>query len=240
MKKPIGRVYVLTNKAMPNLIKIGFTMNTVENRVNELSSATGVPYAYEIEFQVECRDPEFIEKSVHRNLNNFRVNSNREFFEVSPIMAAREILSLIDEVIQVETRLDLQGSLVNSYELKNKINHKFLAEGQNITEWIEVPTKEWKSLVCLNKAERKDGKITIWEILSYRYKMKNYEHMSSLIKKIYFIKEKKYQILFKANFSDQDAFGHIISFDDELDKLHDIFENHPFETVFEYITSIVV
>ena len=240
MKKPIGRVYVLTNKAMPNLIKIGFTMNTVENRVNELSSATGVPHAYEIEFQVECRDPEFIEKSVHKNLNNFRVNSNREFFEVSPILAAKEILSLIDEVIQVETRLNLQETLVISHELESISNHKFLAEGQKITDWIEVPTKEWKSLVCLKNAKKNDGKITIWEILSYRNKMKNYEHMSSLIKKIYVIKDKKYQILFKVNFSEQDAFGHVVSFDEQSDKLNDIFENHPFEAVFEYITNRVV
>ena len=235
MKKPIGRVYVLTNRAMPNLIKIGHTMNTVESRVSELSSATGVPYVYEIEFQVECRDPEFIEKTVHKNLNKFRVNLNREFFEVSPILAAKEILSLIDEVIEVETRLNLEESIDISNELKSKNNNKFLVEGQKITDWIEVPTKDWKSLVCSKIPEIKDEKIIIWEILSYRNKMKNYEHMSSLIKKIYFIKEKKYAILFKANFSDQDAFGLVLSIDEQSDSINDIFENHPFEVVFNHI-----
>jgi hypothetical protein len=240
MKKPIGRVYILTNIAMPNLIKIGFTMNTVENRVNELSSATGVPHPYEIEFQVECRDPEFIEKSVHKNLNNYRVNSNREFFKVSPILAAKEILSLIDEVIQVETRLNIQESLVISNELKSISNNQLLAEAHRITDWIEVPTMDWKSLVCIKTAIRNDEKITIWEMLSYRNRMKNYAHMSSLIKKIYFIKEKKYQILFKVNLSEQDAFGHVVSFEEKSDKLYDIFENHPFEVVFKYVTSKVV
>ena len=58
MKKPIGRVYVLSNKAMPGLVKIGYTYGAVESRVSELSSATGVPIAFQIEFQAECRDPE--------------------------------------------------------------------------------------------------------------------------------------------------------------------------------------
>ena len=33
MKKLIERIYDLTNRAMPNLIKIGYAMNSVENRV---------------------------------------------------------------------------------------------------------------------------------------------------------------------------------------------------------------
>ena len=240
MEKPIGRVYVLSNKAMPNLIKIGYTMNTVENRVSELSSATGVPHSYEIEFQVECRDPETIEKSAHKNLNKFRVNSNREFFEISPILAAKEILNLITEVFQVETRLNLEDAYVISDDIKNKKINGLLDEGQKNTDWIEVPTKEWKSLVCLKTAERNDEKITIWEILSYRNKMKNYAHMSSLIKKNYFIKHKKYKILFKANFSETDAFGYVMSIDEADDKLKEIFKDHPFEVVFNFIDKRVI
>ena len=44
MKPAVGRVYVLSNKAVPGLLKIGYTMNTVEGRVKELSGSTGAAF----------------------------------------------------------------------------------------------------------------------------------------------------------------------------------------------------
>ena len=38
-----GWVYILTNEAMPGLVKIGYTMNDPAIRAEELSSDTGVP-----------------------------------------------------------------------------------------------------------------------------------------------------------------------------------------------------
>lgn len=81
MKPAVGRVYVLSNKAMPGLLKIGYTLNTVEGRVKELSSATGVPSEFFIEYQVECRDAAGVEALVHESLNNSRHNNSREFFQ---------------------------------------------------------------------------------------------------------------------------------------------------------------
>ena len=83
MKAPVGRVYVLSNPAMPGLLKIGYTMNTVEGRVKELSIATGVPTKFNIEYQVECRDPAGLEAYAHTFFQNKRYNGNREFFSIS-------------------------------------------------------------------------------------------------------------------------------------------------------------
>jgi hypothetical protein len=83
MKAPVGRVYVLSNPAMPGLLKIGYTMNTVEGRVKELSLATGVPIEFCIEYQVECRDPAGLEAYAHTFFKNKRYNGNREFFSIS-------------------------------------------------------------------------------------------------------------------------------------------------------------
>ena len=83
MKAPVGRVYVLSNPAMPGLLKIGYTMNTVEVRVKELSIATGVPTEFCIEYQVECRDPAGLEAYAHTFFQNKRYNGNREFFSIS-------------------------------------------------------------------------------------------------------------------------------------------------------------
>ena len=83
MRPAVGRVYVLSNKAMPGLLKIGYTMNTVESRAKELASATGVPSEFFIEYQVECRDAAGVEALVHQSLNNSRHNNSREFFLIS-------------------------------------------------------------------------------------------------------------------------------------------------------------
>jgi T5orf172 domain len=44
----VGYIYVLTNPAMPGLVKIGHTTD-VQRRVKELSTATGVPSTFVVE-----------------------------------------------------------------------------------------------------------------------------------------------------------------------------------------------
>lgn len=79
-----GYVYVLMNPSMQNLVKIGKTVREPEERAKELSSTTGVPtpfvVAYSCYFQ-SCSDAEVF---VHTYLESkdFRVSSNREFFEI--------------------------------------------------------------------------------------------------------------------------------------------------------------
>jgi hypothetical protein len=102
MKAPVGRVYVLSNEAMPGLLKIGYTMNTVEGRVRELSSATGVPSEFIIEYQVECRDAAGVEALVHESLSNVRHNNSREFFSISLSVAVNEIRKHAKEIIDEE------------------------------------------------------------------------------------------------------------------------------------------
>ena len=102
MKPAVGRVYVLSNKAMPGLVKIGYTMNTVEGRVKELSSATGVPSEFFIEYQVECRDAATVEALVHDSLQSTRHDNSREFFAISLLEAVEVIRTHTKEIIDEE------------------------------------------------------------------------------------------------------------------------------------------
>jgi hypothetical protein len=77
-----GYLYILSNPAMPGLLKIGLTTRTVPDRVAELSAATGVPSAFLIEAYFESSDPQEHEEAVHRKLQNRRV-AGKEFFRVS-------------------------------------------------------------------------------------------------------------------------------------------------------------
>lgn len=87
-----GYVYVLTNRSMPGMVKIGFTSRSAGVRANELSGATGVPTDFKIVFQARARDALTLEKAVHQRLRNARVKQGREFFRVSPRRARKEIV----------------------------------------------------------------------------------------------------------------------------------------------------
>lgn len=39
-------IYVLTNEAMPGLVKVGLTNDSVEARLSQLSTASGVPLSF--------------------------------------------------------------------------------------------------------------------------------------------------------------------------------------------------
>ena len=76
-------VYILTNEAMPGIIKIGKTDTTIEQRMRELYK-TGVPVPFECFHASVVKNASDIEKRLHQAFNKYRVNKNREFFEVSP------------------------------------------------------------------------------------------------------------------------------------------------------------
>jgi hypothetical protein len=77
-------VYVLTNEAMPGLVKIGLTNDTVEARLTTLSSHTGVPLPFECYFAAEVKDSARIEKILHQLFAEARINPKREFFRLDP------------------------------------------------------------------------------------------------------------------------------------------------------------
>lgn len=77
-------IYVLTNEAMPGLVKIGLTTDDVSTRVAALSSATGVPLPFECYFAAEVKDCTKLEKILHQLFSENRVNPKREFFRVEP------------------------------------------------------------------------------------------------------------------------------------------------------------
>jgi hypothetical protein len=89
-----GYVYVLSNPAMPGLLKIGRTDVSPIDRAQELSSATGVPEPYVVEAYFTCADSAAVESGVHVRLARNRKPS-REFFELS-IDAA---LATIEELV---------------------------------------------------------------------------------------------------------------------------------------------
>ncbi|WP_313039330.1 GIY-YIG nuclease family protein [Sphingobium yanoikuyae] len=79
-----GIIYVLTNDAMPGMVKIGRTSGEgVERRVAELSRATGVPLPFKVAVARTVHDAHKVEKALHIAFGPDRVNPSREFFSIS-------------------------------------------------------------------------------------------------------------------------------------------------------------
>jgi hypothetical protein len=86
-----GWVYILTNPAMPKMVKIGLTTRTPKERAAELSSATGVPLPFVVAWARAVSDCDFVEKAVHRMLADKRVNKSRDSFRVDVKTACQVI-----------------------------------------------------------------------------------------------------------------------------------------------------
>jgi hypothetical protein len=80
MEKHAGFIYVMSNMAFKdNVYKIGRSQNP-KRRMEELSNPSGTPMPFDIEFSVYAYDVIELEKSVHEDLAEYRINDSREFF----------------------------------------------------------------------------------------------------------------------------------------------------------------
>jgi len=87
-------VYVLTNPTMPGLCKIGYTKKPPEERVKEISRGTGIPVPFEIAWTFKCFDGDILEREVHKYLENYRENADREFFRI-PLEEAKQTIKIL-------------------------------------------------------------------------------------------------------------------------------------------------
>ena len=76
----MGIVYVLSNPAFDNYVKVGRTID-LEQRLKQLDN-TSVPLPFRCVFAVEVDDEIAVEKLVHQAFADVRVRSTREFFEI--------------------------------------------------------------------------------------------------------------------------------------------------------------
>ena len=85
-----GFVYVLSNAAMPGLLKIGFTTKMPTERAEELST-TGVPQSFTVEYYCLVDEPAALEARAHRTLAGNRHAADREFFRAEVAIAIQTI-----------------------------------------------------------------------------------------------------------------------------------------------------
>ena len=99
-------VYVLTNPAMPSLVKIGCTENDEANTRIAALYSTGVPVPFTIEFAAKVPDPYRVEEALHIAFAPYRINPKREFFRIEPdqAIAILKLLHIEDATIEVASQ----------------------------------------------------------------------------------------------------------------------------------------
>ena len=91
-------VYVFTNPSMPDVVKIGKTTQSVEERRRSLSNSTSVPEPFVCYYAAIVKDCSFVEKKLHELFSEQRCNLKREFFKVHPrrVQMAIELAAIED------------------------------------------------------------------------------------------------------------------------------------------------
>ena len=94
-------VYVLVNKSVPGICKIGMTTTSVAQRTKEINSATGVITPWYCVYSYKCLNSALLEKEVHKKLEDmgFRVNQKREGFSVDSDTAKLVIEQVAESII---------------------------------------------------------------------------------------------------------------------------------------------
>lgn len=102
-----GIVYVLTNPAMPGMVKIGKTSRAMDARLNELYS-TGVPLPFECAYAARVSDEGTVERAFHLAFGPYRVNPKREFFSIEPeqAIALLRLMEIEDVTPSIQRQAD--------------------------------------------------------------------------------------------------------------------------------------
>ena len=102
-----GIVYVLTNPAMPGMVKIGKTSRGMSRRLTELYS-TGVPLPFECAYAARVEDESKVERAFHQAFGPYRINPRREFFDIEPEQAIALLELMAVENLTPELRTEAE------------------------------------------------------------------------------------------------------------------------------------
>ncbi len=142
-----GWVYVITNKAMSGLVKVGFTLKSPDLRANELNH-TGTPYSYEVEYEILVDNPRDIEQVTHKYLRGKR--EGKEWFRCSPDEAIAWIKTAVGNGVYAEKYKKADREFVEKTR-RNKLHQlaenaitKKIAEQQELQKEVSLVSHKAK------------------------------------------------------------------------------------------------
>ncbi len=118
-----GYVYILISPAFPDLLKIGMTTRTPEERAKELSKGTGVPASFVVAYSELVNNCSLAESLLHEKFHNYRYMQNREFFKLS----LKDAIRITEELLR-----------------SNGLNYS--AESKELSDWWFSLNDTWQRM----------------------------------------------------------------------------------------------
>ncbi len=143
-----GIIYLLSNPAMPGIIKIGKTIHEdVKVRMAQLYS-TGVPVPFDCLYAAKVANIDDVEKAFHTAFGPNRLNPRREFFEIESGQAIA-ILKLL-ELENVSPLVEQEVNVVDPIEIEAG---KAFAQKRPRLNFVEMGIPVGSELVFNNNGE---------------------------------------------------------------------------------------
>jgi hypothetical protein len=153
-----GWVYVITNKAMPGLVKVGYSTKDPMLRAKELDG-TGVPHAFEVIYDALVSNPREVEQKAHKLLSESR--EAKEWFHCSIEAALQAIRSSAGQIYQetmhqyVEPKVNPQTNDASP----QTNNASSIDEDPLLAATLKERAKRGAALLAKAEAERKLAKV---------------------------------------------------------------------------------
>jgi T5orf172 domain len=155
-----GWVYVISNAAMPGLVKVGFSTKDPKIRAGKLGG-TGVPYPHVVEYDALVNAPRDAERKIHQALQAHRVKVSaetpvgKEWFRCSPEMAVETIRKLTEGKRLLESSPTPPGSASTSSCVSEQLNEPFYGTALRARRTLASRGGSWtlgkRSLVLTHK-----------------------------------------------------------------------------------------
>jgi len=160
-------IYILTNPAMPNYLKIGKTTN-LEQRLRQLDG-TSNPLPFQCIYAVEVENDLNIEKLLHNTFKDKRIRKNREFFEIDEesaisaltIAGGKDVTPQKDIVEDEDSQKALDIAIVK----RERFNFEMIGiQPGTILEWArndDLDTNYTAEVISKNKILFEDQKLSL-------------------------------------------------------------------------------
>jgi hypothetical protein len=121
-------VYVLVNKSMPGMVKIGMTTDTPQKRAYDINKATGVPTPWVPVWWLKCYASGILERRVHEHLSEYRVADNREMFSIDSVTAQKVIEDIGKDFtnVLIAGKIEQQNHLQQPVDIAQELNQTIL------------------------------------------------------------------------------------------------------------------
>lgn len=119
-----GHVYILSNPSMPGIYKIGSTKHHPAERARDLSSHTGVPTPFKVEYYLYANAYQQIEQAAHGELYQYK--QGKEFF-------AWDLKNCIITVKTLAAQRGQYNEWFSSQQIKSQVEgweHQYIADKQ--------------------------------------------------------------------------------------------------------------